>query len=154
MTLTILLVEDSDEDFLAFQRAFQHANMGHPIQRCTKGDEALDYLYRRGRYAAARDQPLPALILLDLNLPGADGRSVLSTIKGDPQLACIPVIIVTSSANPKDIDTCYQNGANSYLVKSVNFLKFRQQIGVLTDYWLNVAQLPGNQDVLGYCFVK
>jgi CheY-like chemotaxis protein len=154
MTLTILLVEDSDEDFLAFQRAFQHANMSYPIQRCTKGDEALDYLYRRGRYAAARDQPLPALILLDLNLPGADGRSVLSTIKGDPQLACIPVIIVTSSANPKDIDTCYQNGANSYLVKSVNFLKFRQQIGVLTDYWLNVAQLPGNQDVLGYCFVK
>jgi CheY-like chemotaxis protein len=149
MALTILLVEDSDEDFLAFQRAFQHANMSHPIQRCTKGDEALDYLYRRGRYAAARDQPLPALILLDLNLPGADGRFVLSTIKGDPQLACIPVIIVTSSANPKDIDTCYQNGANSYLVKSVNFLKFRQQIGVLTDYWLNVAQLPGNQDVLG-----
>jgi CheY-like chemotaxis protein len=122
--------------------------MSHPIQRCTKGDEALDYLYRRGRYAA-RDQPLPALILLDLNLPGADGRYVLSTIKGDPQLACIPVIIVTSSANPKDIDTCYKNGANRYLVKSVNFLKFRQQIGVLTDYWLNVAQLPGNQDVLG-----
>jgi CheY-like chemotaxis protein len=146
MTLSILLVEDSDEDFLAFQRAFKYANLSYPLQRCTKGDEALDYLYRCGRYVTS-DHSLPALILLDLNLPGADGRYVFSTIKGDPQLMQIPVIIVTSSANPKDVEACYQNGANSYLVKSVNFVKFRQQISVLTDFWLNVAQLPGNVEL-------
>lgn len=145
MTLSILLVEDSDEDFLAFQRAFQHADLRYPIQRCTKGDDALDYLYGRGRYA---DQapPCPALILLDLNLPGADGRRVLSLIKGDPQLKSIPVIIVTSSANPKDVAACYQNGANSYLVKAVNFEKFRHHIHVLTEYWLEITQLPVSQD--------
>lgn len=142
MTPSILLVEDSDEDFVAFQRAFKQANMTYPIQRCTKGDEALDYLYRRGRYVQQPSRGLPALILLDLNIPGADGRRVLSEIKREPNLKMIPVVIVTSSANPKDVEACYQNGANSYLVKSVNFERFRQQICVLTEYWLDIAQLP------------
>jgi len=142
MTPSILLVEDSNEDFVAFQRAFKQANMTYPIQRCTKGDDALDYLYGRGRYASLSPTPLPALILLDLNLPGADGRQVLSIIKGDPTRKSIPVVIVTSSANPKDIEACYQAGANSYLVKSVNFERFRHQIRVLTEYWLTIAELP------------
>lgn len=142
MTPSILLVEDSNEDFVAFQRAFKQANMTYPIQRCTKGDDALDYLYGRGRYASLSPNPLPALILLDLNLPGADGRQVLSIIKGDPTRKSIPVVIVTSSANPKDIEACYQAGANSYLVKSVNFERFRHQIRVLTEYWLTIAELP------------
>ena len=142
MTPSILLVEDSDEDFVAFQRAFKQVNMIYPVQRCTKGDEALDYLYRRGRYAQQPSRGLPALMLLDLNIPGTDGRRVLSEIKCDTTLKLIPVVIVTSSANPKDIESCYQNGANSYLVKSVNFERFRQQIRVLIEYWLDVAQLP------------
>lgn len=138
----ILLIEDSDEDFVALQRALKHAQITYTIQRCTKGDDALDYLYRRGRYSNRQPTAQPALILLDLNLPGTDGRRVLAQIKSDPMLRMIPVVIITTSSNPKDVISCYHNGANSYFVKSINFEKFRRQINILTEYWLNATVLP------------
>ena len=138
----VLLIEDSDEDFTAFTRAIKYAAVDYPLHRCKNGDLALDYLYQRNGYTTTGYVPHPVLILLDLNMPGTDGRQVLRRIKSDPKLKSIPVIVVTTSSNPKDVEECYRSGANSYLVKSVNFERFRREIKILTDYWLTVALLP------------
>src|SRR3712207_4925518 len=105
---TILLVEDSPEDYEVTVRAFRKANLANPVQRCCDGEEALDYLYRRGRYADAARAPRPGLVLLDLNLPGTDGRQVLAQVKADPQLRSIPVVVLTTSADERDIEGCYR----------------------------------------------
>ena len=104
----ILLVEDSPEDFETTQRAFRRSGLKNPIFRCSDGDDALDFLFRRGSYA---DVPRPGVILLDLNLPGTDGREVLAEIKADPQLRQIPVIVLTTSSDDRDISACYSAGA-------------------------------------------
>src|SRR5262250_2498869 len=95
----ILLVEDSPEDFEATERAFRKSGLKNPIHRCVDGDEALDYLYRRGRYANPARSPRPGIVLLDLNLPGTDGREVLEAVKKDDVLKQIPVIVLTTSAD-------------------------------------------------------
>ena len=92
---SILLVEDSDEDYLAFTRALRDTAVTVSLPRCTRGEEALDYLYGRGRFADPARAPRPTLVLLDLNLPGMDGRELLTIIKGDEHLKSIPVVIVT-----------------------------------------------------------
>src|SRR5438105_2527750 len=95
----ILLVEDSPEDYQATVRAFQKAGLANPIFRCASGDDALDYLHRRGAYADPGRSPRPGVILLDLNLPGTDGREVLAEVKADARLKAIPVIVLTTSAD-------------------------------------------------------
>jgi CheY-like chemotaxis protein len=145
MEHTILLVEDSDEDYAAFYRVFtQAARVGDHLNlvRCTKGDEALDYLHGRGRFAAPARATTPALILLDLNLPGADGRAVLAKIKADDRLRAIPVVIFTTSSNPRDVQECYAGGANSYVVKGVDYAHFKRSIQLLAEYWLTVNTYP------------
>jgi len=107
----ILLVEDSPEDFEATQRAFRKSGLKNPLVRCEDGDQALDYLYRRGEYADPARSPRPGVVLLDLNLPGTDGRQVLSEIKGDERLRDIPVVVLTTSADERDITACYRAGA-------------------------------------------
>jgi len=141
---TILVVEDSDDDFFATVRAFKKTNLANPIQRCSNGDQALDYLFRRGEFSAPGKAPRPSVILLDLNLPGTDGRSVLHTIKTTPDLLKIPVIILTTSNAEQDIEQCYADGANSYVQKPVDFEGFIQAIARLSDYWFNVSILPKN----------
>ena len=117
---SILLVEDSPEDYEVTVRAFRKANLVNPVFRCQDGEEALDYLYQRGRYADPEQAPRPGLILLDLNLPGTDGREVLAQVKSDAQLRTIPVIVLTTSADERDIEGCYRAGANSYIQKPVS----------------------------------
>ena len=107
----ILVVEDSPEDFEATSRAFRRAGLRNQMLHCTTGDEALDFLHRRGRYEDARHSPRPGVILLDLNLPGTDGREVLQEIKRSDDLAAIPVIVLTTSSDSRDVDACYQAGA-------------------------------------------
>lgn len=139
---SILLVEDSPEDYEVTLRAFRKANLVNPLFRCQDGDEALDYLYQRGRYADPERAPRPGLILLDLNLPGTDGRQVLAQIKSDAELRTIPVIVLTTSADERDIESCYRAGANSYIQKPVSLEAFLRAVQLLKSYWLEVAILP------------
>lgn len=141
-TKTILIVEDSDDDFFATERAFKKSGLANPIRRCTNGDQALDYLYRRGEFSDPEQAPTPCILLLDLNLPGTDGREVLRIIKLEPELHKIPVIVLTTSDAERDIERCYQAGANSYVKKPVDMQGFVLAIARLRDYWFEVAVLP------------
>lgn len=138
----ILLIEDSDEDVAATMRGLRREGLNLVFHRCTTGDQALDYLYRRGRFADLSQAPRPHLILLDLNLPGTDGRSLLAVIKDDEDLKSIPVIVLTTSNNPKDIAACYRRGANSYQIKPVDYARFKQSLQTMIDYWVQTATLP------------
>src|SRR6185436_9480702 len=100
LTAPLLLVEDNDEDYVALVRALGQAGINVPYYRCYDGDDALEYLSQTGRYRASDELRRPSLILLDLNLPGTDGREVLRTVKQDASLAAIPVIVMTTSSNP------------------------------------------------------
>ena len=140
----ILIVEDNDDDYIATMRAFKRANLVNPVHRCTNGDQALDYLLQRGEFSIPGKAPRPNIILLDLNLPGTDGRSVLHTIKAEPELLKIPVIVLTTSNAEQDIEQCYASGANSYVQKPVDFEGFILAIARLSEYWLEVSVLPKN----------
>ena len=120
----ILVVEDSDTDYEATLRAFRNSNLANPVQRCEDGEDALDYLFQKNQYSDTSKFPRPYLILLDLNLPGTDGREVLEEIKRDTELKTIPVIVLTTSSDEKDIENCYQAGANSYIQKPVDLRGF------------------------------
>jgi two-component system response regulator len=141
-TQPILLVEDSPEDFETTQRAFRKSGLNNPILRCADGDEALDFLFRRGAHVNA---PRPGVILLDLNLPGTDGREVLTEIKSDPDLKQIPVIVLTTSSDERDVKACYGAGANSYVQKPVDVNGFMRAIERLNGYWFEVVILPKAQ---------
>ncbi|OGS83514.1 MAG: two-component system response regulator [Gallionellales bacterium GWA2_59_43] len=139
---TMLIVEDNDDDYFATMRAFSKANFANPVRRCTNGDQALDYLFQRGEFSAPDAAPRPSIILLDLNLPGTDGRSVLHAIKSAPGLQKIPVIVLTTSNAEQDIEQCYAAGANSYVQKPVDFEGFVVAIARLSEFWLEVSILP------------
>ena len=141
----ILIVEDSDIDYETTIRAFKKSSMANPVHRCEDGEEALDYLYHRNQFSDKDKSPRPDLILLDLNLPGTDGREVLEEIKKDPKLKTIPVIVLTTSSDDKDIEKCYQAGANSYIQKPVDLQGFFEAIQRLKDFWFEVAILPKNE---------
>ena len=141
---TILIVEDSPEDFEATRRAFEKSGLHNGIKRCADGDEALDYLYRRGSYLESDDAPRPGLILLDLNLPGTDGREVLAEIKTDSNLRTIPVVVLTTSKDQRDINDCYAAGANSYVHKPVDLQGLMDAIQRLHDYWFKIVVFPKN----------
>jgi two-component system response regulator len=138
----ILLIEDSPEDYEATLRAFRRSGLKNPIHRCEDGEEALDYLFRRGRYADPASSPCPGVVLLDLNLPGTDGREVLAAIKGDERLKEIPVVVLTTSSDERDINACYRAGANSYIQKPVDIDGFVKAIERLNGYWFEVVILP------------
>jgi CheY-like chemotaxis protein len=138
----ILLVEDSPEDYETTRRAFRRAQFENPLYRCASGDEALDFLHRRGPYAAPAAAPRPGIILLDLNLPGTDGRAVLAEIKADERLREIPVVVLTTSADERDVQACYRAGAASYIQKPVDAAAFMRAIERLNHYWFEVVILP------------
>lgn len=144
-TRTILFVEDSDEDYKALTRALRQSNIGHPVRRFSSGETALDFLFRRGGFSNDKSIPLPWLILLDLNLPGKDGYQVLDDIKSDPRLRIIPVVIFSSSGSENDIKRCYELAANSYLVKPLDFGKFKETVGQCVNYWTGANRLPSEQ---------
>jgi len=136
----LLIVEDSDEDFQAIQWALERLNRRHPLERCVDGDEAIDWL-RSGRH-------WPSLILLDLNLPGTDGRDVLSALRADRRTRPLPVVVLSTSASAQDVSDCYALGASSYLTKPVNFAQFTEQLRRTLDFWLDAAQLPAAPETL------
>ncbi|MGI4862682.1 MAG: response regulator [Janthinobacterium lividum] len=137
----VLVVEDSAEDFLALGRAFRKHALQNPVLRCVDGDQALEYLRGYGKHPAW-PKTLPAIVLLDLNMPGTDGRDVLDIVKHDPRLHNIPVIIFSTSSNSRDIEDCYRLGANSYLTKPVSYTELEEKIRLTIQYWLGASELP------------
>lgn len=134
-------MEDNAEDFAALSRIFRKHALRHPVLRCENGEQALAYLQGHGR-AVGWPPVLPALVLLDLNLPGTDGRAVLAALKQDPHLRAIPVVVFSASAQPHDIDRCYQLGANSYLTKPLDGAALETKIQLTLQYWLEASELP------------
>lgn len=138
----VLLIEDNPLDHEIVERAFKKARLANPIYHCSNGEEALDFLYRRGPYSDPAQAPRPSLILLDLNLSGMDGHEVLREIKENPDLCAIAVIVLTTSKDACDVDRAYRAGANSYIVKPVGFDKFIGAVQRLEDYWFELVVLP------------
>ena len=138
----ILLVEDSPEDVETTRRALRRSGLNNPIHVCTTGDEALDYLFRRGPYADPASSPRPGIVLLDLNLPGTDGRQVLEEVKNDGDVRHIPIVVLTTSNDERDVAACYRAGANSYIQKPVDLDGFMRAIERLNGYWFEVVILP------------
>ena len=140
---TILLVEDSIDDYEAAMRSFKAAHLDNPVHWCKTGQEALDYLKHEGTYAHAPGAAKPALVLLDLNMPGIDGRKVLAIVKQDPALKKTPVVILTTSSDERDVTHCYELGASTYIQKPVDFDGLIGAVSRIKDYWFGVALLPG-----------
>jgi CheY-like chemotaxis protein len=141
-TPPILIVEDSHEDFEAFKRYLRRSHLQVPLYRCINGNQALAFLYHTGDYEDRQSAPRPGLIVIDLNLPGTDGREVLRRIKQDQHLKPIPIIVFTTSNNPKDVEDCYQLGVNSYIVKPINIEQLKRDIRAIVDYWFEITTLP------------
>jgi two-component system, cell cycle sensor histidine kinase and response regulator CckA len=137
--IEILLVDDSPTDRLLAMEALSHARVPSNLNSVDNGVEAMAYLRREGKFAAA---PRPDLILLDLNLPKKDGREVLREIKQDPSLKWIPVIVLTTSAADEDVARAYEHHANSFITKPVDFPRFTQALEAVRNYWFEVVTLP------------
>ncbi len=138
----LLVVEDSNEDFKMLQRLMRRMEVQNPIYRCINGDDTLNFLYREGNYNNPSLAPRPSAILLDLNLPGMDGRDILEHLKQDIIFQKIPIVVFTTSSNPRDIELCYQKGANGYLVKPMDVRELQKTIEAFIDYWLEVNTPP------------
>ncbi|WP_426757078.1 response regulator [Myxococcus sp. Y35] len=139
MRRPLLLVEDSDADAAAPERIASRLPMPASVVRVRDGERALDSLHRRGVHTQA---PRPALVLLDLHMPGMSGREVLAHLKWDPDLRCIPVISFSSSKNPLDVDGAYAGGANSSLFKPEAGEQLEAAARALQAFWLTAARLP------------
>jgi two-component system response regulator len=138
----ILLVEDDPQDVELTLRAFRSENVQSRIEVVRDGEEALDYLFCRGGY---KDRPVdqqPILVLLDLKLPKIGGLQVLREVKASPECGSIPVIVLTSSGEQRDIAESYRLGVNSYIQKPVDIIEFRKAIRTLALYWLDVNRSP------------
>ncbi|MEU0004251.1 response regulator [Streptomyces sp. NPDC006314] len=141
--IEVLLVEDDPGDELMTREAFEDNKIGNTLHVVRDGEEALDFLYRRGAYAQA---PTPDLILLDLNLPKYDGRQVLERIKSDPDLAHIPVVVLTTSSAEEDILRSYRLHANAYVTKPVDLDQFIAAVRQIDEFFVTVVRLP-RQDI-------
>lgn len=139
----MLVIEDSDEDFEALQRVLlKNCDVEVPVVRCCDGDEGLDFLINKGNFVEENVTQPPSLILLDLNLPGSDGREILRHVKQSGHLKSIPVIVFTTSSNPKDVDSCYEDGANGYLIKPMDIQQLKTSVSLFLDYWFKATRLP------------
>jgi len=138
-TVEVLLVEDDPGDELMTREAFEDNKIGNTLHVARDGEEALDFLYRRGAHA---DAPSVDLILLDLNLPKYDGRQVLEQIKSDPDLTHVPVVILTTSSSEEDILRSYKLHANAYVTKPVDVNQFISAVRQIDDFFLTVVRLP------------
>jgi CheY-like chemotaxis protein len=132
---TVLLVEDDLSDIFLVKRAFKKAQVPNPLQVVTDGEEAIDYLRGAGKYADRANYPMPKLIVMDIKMPRRTGFEVLEWVKGNPLLRRIPIIIVSGSDNPADINRAYESGVNAYMVKPVDFHKVEHLFGAITQYW-------------------
>ncbi|AGK81576.1 response regulator [Streptomyces microflavus] len=138
--IEVLLVEDDPGDELMTREAFEDNKIRNTLHVVRDGQEALDFLYRRGEHTEA---PRPDLVLLDLNLPKYDGRQVLEQIKSDPELALIPVVVLTTSSAEEDILRSYKLHANAYVTKPVDLDQFIAAVRQIDEFFVTVVRLPG-----------
>jgi CheY-like chemotaxis protein len=138
MVRRVLIIEDNNEDFHSIIRALG-PSADVTITRSFDGDDALGTLHEQGARVPRKD--LPDVILLDLNLPGTDGREVLHEIKNDVSLKSIPIIVLSTSTHPKDIAYCYRNGASAYCLKPVDRVRFDETIHAINDFWFRTVIL-------------
>jgi CheY-like chemotaxis protein len=139
---TILLVEDNASDVELTQRALAKSRVSNPLVVAADGLAALDFLFGTGAHEGRDTTEQPAVILLDLNLPFLDGLEVLRRIRADQRTRRLPVVILTSSKEQRDLTSCYDLGTNSYIVKPVDFVQFVEVIGQLGLYWLVLNESP------------
>lgn len=139
---TILLAEDDQNDVMLIKRAFSKSHVINPIACVENGEEAVAYLSGQGDYADRERHPLPFMMLLDLKLPRLSGHEVLKWLREQPGLKRLPVVVLTSSREPSDINRAYETGANSYLVKPVVFEEFSTLLKQLQVYWLMLSEHP------------
>lgn len=142
----ILIVEDSAQDLELALRALKKANLTNRIEVCRDGADALDFIFCEGKYSERNIEDGPRVILLDLKLPKVDGLEVLQKVKGDERTKKIPVVVLTSSREQRDIVESYNLGVNSYIVKPVNFEGFAKAVEELGMYWLLLNHPPVKED--------
>jgi two-component system response regulator len=142
MQKEILLVEDNPDDVELTRIAFDEAKVANLLHVVSDGAEALDYLFARGKHADRDPAALPSLVLLDLNLPKVDGREVLQAIRANPATHKLPVVVLTTSAEPFDVEATYALGVNSYIRKPVDFEQFVWAVKQVGLYWLVLNQAP------------
>lgn len=140
--VTILLVEDNPDHAELTLRALREGNLLNELFWVKNGEEALDFLHRRGPYGNGASAPRPGLVLLDIKLPKVDGLEVLRRIKGDQELRSIPVVMLTTSEEDHEVTESYKTGANSFVSKPVRFSEFVEKIKALKLYWVVTNRLP------------
>lgn len=140
--ITIVLADDDPDDRELAMDAFKECHLANQVHFVEDGEQLMDYLLRRGKYEDLKDQPLPGLVLLDLNMPRKDGREALKEIKAHPDLKRIPIVVLTTSKAEEDILRTYDLGVNSYVTKPVTFQSLVDTVKVLGKYWFEIVELP------------
>jgi two-component system response regulator len=144
--ITILMADDDADDRLMTKEAFEESRLVNDLRFVEDGEELMNYLKRRGKYADPALSPRPGLILLDLNMPKKDGREALREIKSDPNLKHIRIIILTTSKAEEDIFRTYDLSAASYITKPVTFESLVEVVRALGKYWLEIVELPAGEE--------
>ncbi|MEO7299106.1 MAG: response regulator, partial [Verrucomicrobiota bacterium] len=140
--ITIVLADDDPDDRELAMDAFKECHLANQVHFVEDGEQLMDYLLRRGKYEDLKDQPLPGLVLLDLNMPRKDGREALREIKANPDLRRIPIVVLTTSKAEEDILRTYDLGVNSYVTKPVTFQSLVDTVKVMGKYWFEIVELP------------
>lgn len=135
----VLLAEDNPDDILITQRAWKKGHIKNKLYVVKDGEEALDFLYRKGKYL---DAPRPSIMLLDLKMPKIDGFEVIQMIKGDDSLKRMPIIVLTTSNRHEDVKRAYEMGSNAYIVKPVSFDNFIKAVAEIKRFWLILCEIP------------
>ena len=141
-SIIVLMADDDPEDRMLAQDALEEARLDNELHFVTDGEELIEYLNRRGEYEELKTQPLPGLILLDLNMPRKDGREALQEIKSNPKLRHIPIVVLTTSTAEVDIVKTYDLGVNSFITKPVTFEGLVDVMRGLGRYWFSIVSLP------------
>jgi CheY-like chemotaxis protein len=142
LPITILLADDDPEDRMLVEDAFIESRLVNDLRFVEDGEQLLDYLCHRGRYADPASAPRPGVILLDLNMPKKDGREALREIKADPNLRQIPIVVLTTSRAEEDVFRSYDLGVNSFVTKPVTFAAMVELMKMLGQYWFEIVELP------------
>ncbi len=141
-SISILMADDDEDDCMLASEALTETRLQHELHFVKDGEELMDYLYQRGKYANPNNAPPPGLILLDLNMPKKDGREALREIKTNPTFRHIPIVILTTSKAEEDIQLSYYLGANSFIIKPVTFASLVEVMKTIGKYWFDIVELP------------
>jgi len=144
-SITILMAEDDPDDRMLVQDALKASRLINDLHFVEDGEELMEYLQRRGKFANLANAPLPGLILLDLHMPKKDGREALKDIKSDPRLKRIPIVVLTTSKAEEDIFRSYDLGVNSFIVKPISFESLVYVMKVMAKYWFEIVELPSDK---------